>query len=156
MIQGTDFDSSYAPTTNPNCCRIAICLASSKGFIITVYDISNAFQSTIETNPNNRHHISLPPLYLAWFKSKWPRHPISRVDPKTLVMQTLRCIQGTKDAGRKWYLLLLSIFKKLNIIPCPNNKGTFFWKHNNYKAYLLQICVLIITNLCQIFIQVAH
>ena len=32
-----------------------------------------------------------------------------------------------------------SYLQKLNIIPCPNNKGTFFWKHNNYKTYLCLI-----------------
>ena len=48
-IQFTDFESSYAPTTNLDCCRVSLCLASWKRFIVTIYNISNTFQSAFFT-----------------------------------------------------------------------------------------------------------
>ena len=69
-------------------------------------DITNAFQTNIITDPSKRHYLSLPALYLKWFLQKWPNHPISSQPANTLVLQTLKCIQGTKYAVRQWYKLL--------------------------------------------------
>ena len=76
-------------------------------------DASNAFQTNVIANPVMRHYVGLPSLYLQWFASKWPNHPILKHDQKELAMQTLRQLQGTKDAGNKWYALLATILRKL-------------------------------------------
>ena len=43
-------------------------------------------------------------MYLEWFQARFPNHPLAKCkNSKELVMQSLRNIQGTKDAGFEWY-----------------------------------------------------
>ena len=53
------------------------------------------------------------------------------------VIQTIRSIQGTKDAGHGWYKLLALIFTKvLGMGPSISNKGLFYWERKGHYAYL--------------------
>ena len=64
--------------------------------------ISNAFQSNIIHDPKKRHHFHILVLYMQWFKFRCPYHPLGKVHtpPDTnLVVQTIRGIQGTINAG---------------------------------------------------------
>ena len=48
-------------------------IASADSLIIFVLDIYNAFQNIILLNTEERVYISLPHLYLEWFKIKCPK-----------------------------------------------------------------------------------
>eukprot|EP00957_Ditylum_brightwellii_P122851 9367822-Ditylum_brightwellii.AAC.1 len=61
-------------------------------------DVTNAFQTKIESNPSERVHISIPPLYLEYFFTKQPGHPLKGTPTDKLCIQALRSIQGSKDA----------------------------------------------------------
>ena len=49
----------------------------------------NAFQNTSIPNPEERVYLSLPHLYLGWFKRKWPKHPLSSINKKELFIQSI-------------------------------------------------------------------
>ena len=54
-----------------------------------------------------------------------------------MVVQTIRGIQGTKDAGAEWYRLLSLIFtRELGMVPATGNKGLFYWQHDGHTALL--------------------
>ena len=52
-------------------------------------------------------------------------------------MQTLRNIQGTKDAGNKWFKLLVKIFCKLGIKPNSTCRGIWHWDYDNIKSIII-------------------
>ena len=117
MLAGVHFDESYSPVCNGSSFCHAICLASVLAMVFYFIDADNAFQTNFIEDPSSRHYLSLPPYYLEWFKSLWPNHPILLHNAKDLVMQTLCNLQGSKDAGNKWYNLLVKIFKSLGMKP---------------------------------------
>ena len=51
-------------------------------------------------------------------------------------MQTVRNIQGTKDAGYKWYQPLARIFKRLGMKSNSTCKGIWLWEFEGEKNYL--------------------
>ena len=51
-------------------------------------------------------------------------------------MQTMRNIQGTKDAGYEWYQLLTGIFRNLGMKPNSTFKGIWIWILDKEKNYL--------------------
>ena len=51
-------------------------------------------------------------------------------------MQTMRNIQGTKDAGYEWYQLLARIFRDLGMKPNSTCKGIWLWILDGEKHYL--------------------
>ena len=54
-----------------------------------------------------------------------------------MVVQTIRGIQGTKDAGAEWYRLLSLIFtRELGMVPATGNKGLFHWHHEGHTTLL--------------------
>ena len=61
---------------------IIIAVASVEGFIIFYLDISYTFQNTILPNPAHRLYISLPYLYLYWYKIKCPKHKLASINQK--------------------------------------------------------------------------
>ena len=77
---------------------------------------------------------------MKWFQYRFPNHPLSKASKTTktkMVVQTIRGIQETKDAGAERYRLLSLIFtKELGMVPATGNKGLFIWHHNGHKALL--------------------
>ena len=139
MIEGIDFDLSYAPVIDGNSLMLMIALATSKGMVFYFLDISNAFQTNVIHDPTKRHYIHMPSMYMQWFCLRFPNHPLSRMnnDSVKLVMQTIRGIQGTEDARHEWYKLLSLIFTKvLKMVVLTANKGLFFWEHDGHTAYI--------------------
>ena len=57
---------------------------------------------------------------------------------KDLVMQTIRYLQGGKDAGREWSVLLIKILTSPNIgmKVTTTNKSVFSWNFEGYKSLL--------------------
>jgi hypothetical protein len=68
--QTVDFINSYSPVASIDSLRILLNLAASEGLLISIFDISNAFQNIFD--PTEHVFISLPPLYLDWFRQTWP------------------------------------------------------------------------------------
>ena len=139
MVQGIDFDLSYAPVIDGESLLLMIAVATAKGMKFYFLDISNAFQSNVIHDPTKRHYLHIPTMYMQWFKLRFPNHPLNKSDMKDarLIMQTICGIQGTKDAGHEWYKLLSLIFTKvLGMVPSTSNKGLFYWEHNDHTAYV--------------------
>ena len=71
MLEGVEFTVSYAPVDGICSLRIIISIYSTEGLIIFVLEKNNAFQNTILPNPAEIVYLSLPYLYLYWYKRKW-------------------------------------------------------------------------------------
>ena len=138
MEEGIDFYCSYAPVCDADSFRLVIAVAAEEGMVGYFLDISNAFQTNVIFDPNERFYIRIPPLYMDWFRHKWPEHPILKYNQRDLCIQSLRGLQGTKHAGYEWYQLLSAIFKDLGMIPNTICKGVFMWNSDNHKA---MVCV---------------
>ena len=105
--------------------------------IIVFIDASNVFQTNVILDPKKRIYITLPTMYLEWFRARFPDHPISKCrNSKELIMQSLRNIQGTKDAGYEWFQLLAKIFDELSWKPNSTCKGVWVYIKDNITAYI--------------------
>ena len=93
MLEGFDFNVSYAPVSGIRYLRIIITISYAEGLIICILDISNAFQNTIITNPEEIVYLILTHLYLEYFKIKWPKHPFSSRNLKELFFKDIKYIQ---------------------------------------------------------------
>ncbi len=79
--------------------RVLLNIAASSGLIVSILDISNAFQNSYIFDAAERVYLSLPPLYLDWFRHLWPDFTLPSSNAKELVLECLKSIQGTRDAG---------------------------------------------------------
>lgn len=85
------------------------------------------------------HYVHLPMLYMKWFRLRLLTHPLSQMkDPlERLIIQTLRGIHDTEDAGHERYkLLALLLTNDLGMVPSTTNKGLFYWNYQDHTAYL--------------------
>ena len=88
MIEGVDFTVSYSPVAGIPSLYIFIAIEYVEVLNIFVLDISNDFQNNSLTNTAERVYLSLPFIYLDWYKIKWPKHQLFSRNQKGL------CIQG--------------------------------------------------------------
>jgi hypothetical protein len=63
-----------------------------------------------------RVYITLPSFYLEWFKSKWSDYNLPSQSAKDLVLQCLKSLQSTKDAGHRWKKLISGRFIELGMV----------------------------------------
>ena len=63
MVEGIDFENSYAPTVDADSLRLDISLAAQYCLDLTFFDVSNAFQTNVISDPAIRHFLSMSPLY---------------------------------------------------------------------------------------------
>ena len=131
-----DFTDSYSPVASIDSLRLLLNLAASEGLLISIMDISNAFQNSIIFDATERVYLSLPPLYLDWFRQQWPDYDLPSLNMKDLVIQCLKCIQGTRDAGQRWYKLLAGCLLALKMIRCSCDHGIFLWHLPNETCYI--------------------
>ena len=82
VLEGVDFTVSYAPVAATRSFHIIIAIASVEGLVIFLLDISNAYQNTILTKTSEIVYLSLPYIYLDWYKRKWPKHPLDSNNKK--------------------------------------------------------------------------
>ena len=101
LVQGIDFDASFAPTSFFVNIQFVLAIAAAETMSVFSLDVCNAFQTDIESNPPERVHISIPPFYVEYFFTKWPHHPLKGTPADKLCIHPLRSMQGSKDAGRK-------------------------------------------------------
>ena len=78
MIQGVDFSDSYAPTVDADSFRLTLNIAASEDMNIVFIDASNAFQTNVISDPSKRVYVTLPTMYLEWFRTRFPNHLLSR------------------------------------------------------------------------------
>ena len=77
-----------------------IAMVSEENKKLLFIGASNVLQKNVIFNPEDRQYVSTPVLYLEWFCFRFPKHDIVKhTNHKELVMETMRNIQGTKDAG---------------------------------------------------------
>ena len=136
MIEGVDFTISYKPVAGIWTLCIIISIASAEGLIIFVLDISNAFQNTILPNPSEIVYLSLPYIYLDWYKIKRPKHPLALINQMELCIQSIKLIQGTQPAGKFWYDLLKLIFITVKMIRSSYDHDLFSWVYKTHKSFL--------------------
>jgi hypothetical protein len=134
--QYIDFNESYAPVGSIDSIRAIICYAAATSLVLNVMDISNAFQTSIIFDPSERVYLSLPPKFLDWFMSKWLDYQLPTTDPTKFVIQCLKSIQGTKDAGLRWYRLLTGVFRELGIKRSTIDHGIFVWLWQTETCYI--------------------
>jgi hypothetical protein len=153
--QNVDFINSYSPVASINSLCILLNLAASEGLLISILDISNAFQNGIIFNLTERVFISLPPLYLDWFHQTWPDYKLPSYSAKELVLQCLKCIQGTRDAGQRWYKLLAGCLLRQNMTRCSCDHGVFIWNLPTQTCYssLETDDLLFLSKTCEPFLQ---
>ncbi|MFN9978522.1 MAG: reverse transcriptase domain-containing protein, partial [bacterium] len=56
--------------------------------------------------------------------------------PKELVIQCLKTIQGTRDAGQRWYLLISGCLIELRFIRCSCDHGVFILTTPEETCYI--------------------
>ncbi len=134
--ENIDYTDSYSPVGSIDSVRILLSIAAYSGLLISIMDISNAFQNSIIFDATERVYISLPPLYLDWFRQQWPDYTLPSLNVKDLVIQCLKSIQGTKDAGQRWYKLLSGFLLALGLIRCSCDHGIFIWRLPTETCYL--------------------
>jgi len=134
--ENVDFTDSYSPVGSIDSIRILLNIAASAGLLISILDISNAFQNSIIFDASECVYLSLPPLYLDWFRQQWPDYDLPSLNVKDLVIQCLKSIQGTKDAGQRWYKLLAACLLALKMIRCSCDHGVFIWNLPTETCFL--------------------
>jgi hypothetical protein len=134
--ENVDFMDSYSPVTSIDSIRVLLQIAASNRLLISIMDISNAFQNSIVFDASERVYLSLPPLYLAWFTQQWPDFELPSLNPKELVLQCLKTIQGTRDAGQHWYKLISGCLYELNFIRCSCDHGIFILTTQAETCYI--------------------
>ena len=137
MVQGQDFTVSYAPTVDADSFRLSLNISASDDMVVVFIDASNDFQTDVISDPNKRIYVTLHTMNMEWFRARFPNHSISICkNSKELIMQSLRNIQGTKDAGYEWYQLLASIFNELEWKPNTTYKGVVVYIKDDITAYI--------------------
>jgi hypothetical protein len=66
--ENINFTDSYSPVASIDSLCLLLNLAASECLLISILDISNAFQNSIIFDAAERVYLSLPPLYLEWFR----------------------------------------------------------------------------------------
>ena len=90
MIQGVDFTVSYVLTVDTDLFRLTVNIAESDQMIIVFIDTSNTFQTNVISDSKKRIYVTLPTMYLEWFRARFPNHPISKYkNSKESIMQSL-------------------------------------------------------------------
>ncbi len=134
-----DFHDSYSPVASIESIRVLLNIAASSGLLVSILDISNAFQNSIIFDATERVYMSLPPFYLEWFLHQWSDFPLPSTNPKELVLQCLKSIQGTRDAGRRWYILLSGCLLELKMVRSSTDHGVFIWSFNGLEQCYLAL-----------------
>ena len=133
MLEGVYFALSHAPVDYICSLSIIVLIASIEWLIFLVLDISNAFHNTILPNAAEIFYLTLPHIYLEYFKIKSPKHPLSTINQKELCIQEMKSIQGTKPTGKFQYRLLKSIIITVKIIRISYDHDFFLWFYMNWK-----------------------
>ncbi len=117
-------------------------------------EISNTSSSALQTPTPLSVPFSIRLLlaitasqWLEWFHQQWPDYNLPFTDAKHLVLQCLKSLQGTRDAGRRWYHLLTGQFLELGMVCSIADHGNFSWNWNHETSFTaLETDDLLITS----------
>ena len=123
-MQGKDFDFSCSPTISYPALRIFLSTATHFLLSLGILDVTHCFQNNC-VEPCKRLYIQAPVCYIEWFKDRYPSIKLPESLSNRHVLQTINGMQGGKDAGRSWYLLLKSILEDFGFKMCPAEPALF-------------------------------
>ena len=119
---------------------LCMMIALAAAFNMTLYriNVDNAFQCTpkLDNASNPPIYPSMPPLYMAWFQTYFPTVVIHGEPP--YVLQNLKTMQGTKQAGRAFYKLIKILLAKKGVHPTSIDPGFFVFVYKT--EWLVFIC----------------
>jgi hypothetical protein len=98
--------------------RVLLNLGAAQGKQAFTLDIKNAFQKTIEFNPRKRTYITLAHFFVDCLCLRWANHQDFvdvEQDPSTFVNQNVCFMQGQKDAGPKFYMLISNYLRHIGM-----------------------------------------
>ena len=74
-----------------------------------------------------REWIEAPVCYTEWFENIYPECRYLNISNRKYVLQTINRMQGRKDTGHSWYLLLQSILdlEDFGFVPCSVELALF-------------------------------
>ena len=124
MEQGKDFDFSCSPTGSHPAVRAQLSKSAIRSHRIYGVDVSNCFQNDV-IKPEDRLYVHAPPCYKEWQQLVFPEIKVKPSKSGKHALQTINGVQGRKDAGRSWYLLLVRIFEAFGLLPCPAEPALF-------------------------------
>ena len=127
QVKGIDFENSYSPTASASSVRTTFAYASINYLILALLDVVNCFQSTLVPN-SKRIVVRAPPLFMKWYRWRYPEHKYDESASGKYVIQILRGLQGDREIGRQWYLLLRTILVKFGCKQCPHELALYYWK----------------------------
>jgi hypothetical protein len=127
LVKGIDFLHSYSPTASAPSVRIQLALAAYYKLILGLMDVANAFQNTLVPY-ERRVVVRTPPKFIEWYKWRYPEHKFDVSPSNRYVTQILRGIQGDKEIGRSWYLLLRTILVKFGCAQCKVEQALYMYK----------------------------
>ena len=137
-MKGIDFENSYYPTVSVSSVTTTFTFAAINYLILGLLDVVNCFQFYIVSN-SKQSVVKSSPLFMKWYKWRYPKHKITQSKSDKYVIQTPRGLQGDRKIGQQWYLLLRTILVKFNCKQCPNELVFYYFKH---KEDILLINVL--------------
>ena len=97
MIEVINLTVSYAPVSSIKSLCLTILFQSAERLLIFILEISCTLQNTILPYPKERFYLSLPHIYLEWFKIKCLKNPFASINSIELCMQAIKSIQGEKQ-----------------------------------------------------------
>jgi hypothetical protein len=105
---------------------------------VSSFVVDNAFQCTPqEVNDKNPPlFITMPPLYIPWYCKHFPNNHLKGQGP--WVLQCLKQMQGIKDTGRKFYMLMKSIFANIGVHPTSVDGGFYAFVYK--EQHLVFLC----------------
>jgi hypothetical protein len=136
MVQGKDFDFSFSPTISYPGMRIVLAFCAVLNLTSAILDVENCFQNDA-IKPEQRLFVTAPPLYIQWFKETYPDIKLEQAPDGKYVLQTINGMQGRKDAGRNWYLLLKEILEDFGFKYCPAEPALFVYYEGEETMYVV-------------------
>ena len=131
MQKGEDFEYSWAPTIGAPPLRLTMMLASANRLTLAIMDVENCFQNTL-LEEKHRVIVTMPPLYLDWFRKEYPNYKIDRSPSGKYVLQALKGLQGDKKIGRAWYLLLKKLLEKFGCVQCLEELALYKYEKDGF------------------------
>ena len=136
QVKGIHFDESHSPTPSTWTILTSLAISAAFGLVAYTIDVDNAFQNTPRYPTQNTKPVFLtcPPLYLHWFKQRFPHFQFHK--NTKYILQCFMNMQGMKTAGRDFHQLLTAVLKQLNIHPTSVDKGIFVFMYKNTLVLL--------------------
>lgn len=116
-----EFGAAYV--VNPTSLRILLALAAQMNMEVYSGDVSNAFQVTPIPVDGQPRFMYAPPLFVQWFKERYPNIPVQGEAP--YVVQLLTMLNGAVDAASGFYILISRYLKEIGYTATSYDMGVF-------------------------------